>query len=121
MTISTYANLEQRVRDILKPGFGSQHVDFARLLYDLLDSAGALPVTPTGGASGTLATHLANPVIPRSTSTELEDVEDAINTTDKIAGKAVINTTSGAIVTAEGAAADDVWLGLDGTTDHTPI
>lgn len=59
--------------------------------------------------------------LPRSTTTALEDVGDGINTAGKISGKAVINTTTGAIVTADGTDADDVWLALDGTTAHTPV
>lgn len=59
--------------------------------------------------------------LPRSTTAALEDVGDDINTAGKISGKAVINTTTGAIVTADGTDADDVWLALDGTTAHTPV
>lgn len=59
--------------------------------------------------------------LPRSTTAALEAVADATNTTDKYADKAVINTTTGAIVTADGAEAADVWLALDGTTAHTPV
>jgi hypothetical protein len=59
--------------------------------------------------------------LSRSTTTALEDVADDINTAGKFEGKAVINTTTGAIVTADGPLAADVWLGLDGTTDHTPV
>ena len=59
--------------------------------------------------------------IPRSTTAALAAVGNAINTTNKFAGKVVINTTAGTIVTADTAAADGVWLALDGTTAHTPI
>lgn len=59
--------------------------------------------------------------IPRSTTAALEAVGNAINTTDKFEGKTLINTTAGTIVTANGAAAADVWLALDGTTAHTPV
>lgn len=57
---------------------------------------------------------------PRSTSTNLANIAHAINTTGKFAGKAVINTTSGAIVTAADATPGGLWLALNGTTAHTP-
>ncbi len=59
-------------------------------------------------------------LLPRSTTAALEAVANAINTANKYAGKAVINTTTGAIVTAASAAAGGVWQALDGTTAHTP-
>jgi hypothetical protein len=59
--------------------------------------------------------------MPRSTTAALASLANTINTTNKFLGKAVINTTSGAIVTANGAAISAVWLALDGTTAHTPI
>ncbi len=59
--------------------------------------------------------------IPRSTTAALAAIGNAINTTNKFAGKVVINTTSGAIVTANGATAAATWLALDGTTAHTPV
>lgn len=59
--------------------------------------------------------------LPRSTTTNLADITNAINTTDKWASKAVINTTTGAIVTAADATAGGLWLALDGTTAHTPV
>lgn len=66
-------------------------------------------------ATGTLQ------AIPRSTTAALAAVGNAINTTNKFSGKVVINTTSGAIVTANGATAASTWLALDGTTAHTPV
>lgn len=60
-------------------------------------------------------------VLPRSTTAALAAIGNAINTTNKFAGKAVINTTTGAIVTAAAATAAGVWQALDGTTAHTPV
>lgn len=62
-----------------------------------------------------------DPMFVRSTTAALEDIADPINTTDKYEGKAIINNTAGTIVTAAGAAPDDVWLALDNTTAHTPV
>jgi hypothetical protein len=77
----------------------------------------------------TLFTSAVDPVagvtylqtLPRSTTAALAAVGNAINTTGKFSGKAVINTTTGAIVTANGALAASTWLALDGTTAHSPV
>ncbi|MDP2619914.1 MAG: hypothetical protein Q8P46_07010 [Hyphomicrobiales bacterium] len=58
--------------------------------------------------------------VPRSTTAALAAIGNAINTANKFSGKVVINTTTAAIVTANGATAGAVWLALDGTTAHTP-
>lgn len=39
MTVETAALLQQRINDVVKPGFASQHVDVARLLSNIADSA----------------------------------------------------------------------------------
>ena len=58
--------------------------------------------------------------VPRSTSGALGNMNFTINTTNKFQGKLVINTTTGAFVTANGAGDTDPWLNLDGTTAFTP-
>lgn len=85
-----------------------------------------ISIAPKGTGIVTSSTFVSDVVgrlqaMPRSTTAALEAVGDAINTTNKFANKAVINTTTGAIVTANAAAAADVWLALDGTTAHTPV
>jgi hypothetical protein len=56
-----------------------------------------------------------------STTTALEDVGAAINTADKYAGKLVWNTTTGVLLCADGAAADDTWSTAAGAATHTPV
>lgn len=56
-----------------------------------------------------------------STTAALADVDDAINTEGKYAGKVVFNSTTGALVVAVGAAADDVWNTAAGAAAHTPV
>lgn len=56
-----------------------------------------------------------------ATTTELEDIADAINTTDKYVGKMVFNTTTGIPVWADAATDDGTWSGADGAVDHTPV
>jgi len=60
-------------------------------------------------------------VLPATTVAELEDEDDAINTTDKYTGKMVVTLTDGLIFTASGPGINDVWYASDGTTDATPI
>jgi len=56
-----------------------------------------------------------------ATTTELADVSDAINTSNKAIGKMVFNTTTGAPVWAVGTAAASVWNDATGSTAHTPV
>lgn len=60
-------------------------------------------------------------LIVTSTTAALEAVGNAINTTNKYAGKRAFNTTTGKPVYATGAAAADVWVDATGATAHTPI
>lgn len=74
----------------------------------------------------TLSVGTADPngrlqAMPRTTTAALNSIANAINTTNKFTGKAVINTTTGTIVTASGATAGAVWQALDGTTAFTPV
>lgn len=57
---------------------------------------------------------------PTATTTELEDVDDPINTVGKYVGKMVFNATTGIPVWADSAAVDGTWSGADGAVDHTP-
>lgn len=55
------------------------------------------------------------------TTAELEDIADAVNTTDKFAGKVFYNSNTNRYVHAIGATAASVWTYFDGTTAHTPV
>lgn len=90
-------------------GGGPEQLALRNLIETLFTGA----VDPIGGASLQF--------IPRSTTAALEAVDNAINTTGKFTGKVVINTTTGAIVTAHAALAASGWDALDGTTAHTPV
>lgn len=50
----------------------------------------------------------------------LGDIDDALNTTWKYAGKQVVDLDDGIIYTAVGSAAGDDWMGSDGTSSVTP-
>jgi hypothetical protein len=79
-----------------------------------------LTLTGTVTASGdlTLGGQFA---FPAATVAELEDEDDAINTTGKYTGKMVTVLATGLIFTASGAGVNDVWRASDGTTSATPI
>lgn len=55
-----------------------------------------------------------------STTAALAAIANAINTTDKYAGKTVFNTTTSRLCTATGSTAGSTWQPSDGTTVHTP-
>jgi len=58
----------------------------------------------------------------KATTTQLEDNTDAINTNvAKVLGYAVLNTTTGVIVFAEGNGDSDIWDFYNGNTAHTPV
>lgn len=86
--------------------------------WDPEDNDGIL----TSDAIDTAVDDSAATLVARVTATtaELEDIADAINTTNKYVGKMVWNTTSTAPAWAEGAAAADVWNAATGLTAHTP-
>ena len=59
-------------------------------------------------------------IFPTDTAANLALVANAVNTTNKVTGKTVIDIATGVIYVATGAAADAVWKGSDATT-VTPI
>jgi hypothetical protein len=68
-------------------------------------------------------THIASTDLhlTLSNTTDLEDQSATINTTGKVFGKAVKNTTTGVLVFASGTGATAVWHYYDETTAHTPV
>ena len=58
---------------------------------------------------------------PSYTSTALNAIGNAVNTTNKAAGKTVWNTTAVKLVTAVGSTAGSVWVDGAGTTVNTPV
>lgn len=74
-----------------------------------------------------VATAIATPIAATAaapvtaTTAELAAIGDAINTTDKVVGKMVWNTTLGQPVWADGATAGDTWSLSTGVVAHTPI
>ena len=77
----------------------------------------------TGNVTGDVA-GVVSPtslVLPTSTSTALGAKANAINTTGKVANKAVYNTTTKTIYVAQGATDTSTWIDTaDGTTTITP-
>lgn len=80
------------------------------------NAAGVMRVGGGGSVSGNVQTA------PSATSTELNDVTDAINTVAKFNGKQVWNSTLGIPLYAAGSTAGSVWKKFsDDTTANTPV
>lgn len=127
MTVKSAAQLKADVAAYLSPGGGYRgndllHSDLVTMLTDIIDSLPSI-AAPDASDLTAISAYLASTfqVLPRTTTVALEDVADAINTTNKFTNKAVINTTTGAILTAAGATAAAVWQGTDGGTEHAPV
>lgn len=60
-------------------------------------------------------------VFPPATAAALGSATNAINTTNKTAGKTVIDAATGLIYVATGALAVSPWKASDGTTTVTPV
>jgi hypothetical protein len=80
---------------------------------------GAVTGNVTGNVTGAVAATTL--ILPTATAAELLDEDDAINTTGKVAGKAVVDLSDGLIYVATGAGVNDKWVASDGTTDVTPF
>ena len=80
------------------------------------------PVRSLNGFEGDIAGEViaTSFVLPTATAAELGDEDDAINTTGKVAGKAVVDLADGLIYVATGDDVNDKWVASDGTTDITP-
>jgi hypothetical protein len=59
-------------------------------------------------------------IFPTNTAANLALVANAVNTTNKVTGKTVIDIATGVIYVATGATAASVWKGSNATT-VTPI
>jgi len=71
--------------------------------------------------SAILGAFVSEPYAVTATTTELEDISDAINTADnKVAGYMVWNSTTGIPYWSDGAAANSTWSNSAGTATHTP-
>lgn len=79
-----------------------------------------LTLTGTVTSSGSL-TLGGSFALVADTAANLALVANAINTTGKYLGKMVVDTSTGLIFTATGAAAAAVWRASDGTTVATPV
>jgi hypothetical protein len=88
------------------------------------------PVTSTAGFIGDITGDVTGNidgdvtasvlVLPTSDAATVGNIDDAINTTGKVAGKAVVDLSDGLIYVATGTAANADWVASDGTTSVTP-
>lgn len=88
---------------------------FATMLFKNRDK----PDTPLSVSD--LSDTMAVPVtLYTATTANLGDASHAINTTDKFAGKLVMNTTTSILQQAQGGDATDDWQPVTGATAVTP-
>ena len=95
---------------------------FTGPVYSTNGFVGAVVGDITGTASAVNGTIVATSlVLPTSTSAALGAKANAINTTGKVANKAVYNTTTKTIYVAQGSTDVSTWIDTaDGTTTITP-
>lgn len=83
---------------------------------------GTINVSQYYAVAGSIVVDPSRGIRLRSyTSTELNDITNAVNTTDKAVGKMVFNTTIGGPVFANGAAAAAVWRNAAAVIVNTPV
>jgi len=80
------------------------------------DTTGDVTGNVTGGVTATAAYVQINAVA----ATAIADVDDAINTANKVAGTIVLDTTNSRIMVALGGDADSDWAVADGSATVTP-
>jgi hypothetical protein len=94
------------------------------------------PVTSTNGFIGAVTGNVAGNVtgtvtgnvvatagyiqLRTATSAQIAAIANAVNTTGKVAGTIVFDTTLGTLKIATGANANSTWVNADGTTAVTP-
>lgn len=86
--------------------------------FSQLVSMPSNPTLPGHGASKGYVDAAAGP--QAATATSLNDAADAVNTTYKVAGRCVLNTTTGSPVWATGPNPTDPWNDASGTLTITP-
>ncbi len=82
------------------------------------------PVTSQNGFIGGMSNGVVTPSAfqsPTATSANLSSATNAANTTNKIVGTTVYNTTTKTFYVAQGTTATSTWIdSADGTTTITP-
>ena len=85
---------------------------------------GAVTGNITGDVTGTVTGNVVATAgyiqLRTATTAQIADIANAVNTTGKVAGTMVFNTTLGTLKIATGATATSTWVNADGTTAVTP-
>lgn len=74
----------------------------------------------TGTVTGNVVATAGYIQLRTATTTQIADATNAVNTTGKVAGTIVFNTTLGTLKIATGSNATSTWVNADGTTAVTP-
>jgi hypothetical protein len=85
---------------------------------------GAVTGNVTGNTTGTVTGNVVATAgfiqLRTATSVQIAAIANAVNTTGKVAGTIVFDTTLGTLKIATGANANSTWVDADGTTAVTP-
>ena len=81
---------------------------------------GATTGNVTGTVTGNVVATTGYIQLRTATTTQIAAATDPVNTTGKVAGTIVFNTTLGTLKIATGATATSTWVNADGTTAVTP-
>jgi hypothetical protein len=74
----------------------------------------------TGNVTGGITATAGYVQLRTATSVQIAAIANAVNTTNKVAGTIVFDTTLGTLKIATGANANSTWVDADGTTAVTP-
>jgi hypothetical protein len=96
-----------------------QVVEFVIGLYDVSPNIITTSDVTDSPTAGKIATW--DGILASDTTINLEDVSASINTSGKLLGRILMNSTTGRLVYSSGALAADVWKFMDGTTAHSPV
>ena len=102
-------------RDTHKAKWGTGAKYSTQPYWDPEDGDGTSTATAIAASAATLVSRVS------TTTAALEAVANAINTTDKYAGKMVWNATTGLPLWADGPLAADTWSLATGVAAHSPV
>jgi hypothetical protein len=84
------------------------------------DVTGNVTGNTTGTTTGNVVATAGYIQLRTATSAQIAAIANAVNTTGKVAGTIVFDTTLSTLKIATGANANSTWVNADGTTAVTP-
>lgn len=97
---------------------------FSGPVYSTNGFVGSVTGDTTGNVTGTVTGNVVATAgyiqLRTATTAQIAAIANSVNTTGKVAGTIVFNTTLGTLKIATGPLAADTWVNADGTTAVTP-